>query len=219
MHIRKEVWIVRWSIIVLLIATPIGLTIDYLLAMPEKNEKEIMSGFGKITIFDPKKPNPLDSSEIYQNDNLKFQVSKPKNLWEIHAASEYFDKEKLNSLKSIGYLDGIYVEKKENKQFLITVFRVQEDFKLKNYINEQIQKMKLQTKVEVPIKKISESNDWAIFSLDTKTNGKYSYGEQLLFLKEGQLYTLQYTGHPPKTLTESEKSDILFIMNSFEVII
>ena len=72
--------------------------------------------------------------------------------------------------------------------------------------------------IKVPIRQISKSNDWAIFSFDRETNTENGYAEQLLFLKDNRLYMLQYSGKSPDNLTESEKSDYNSILNSFEVL-
>lgn len=203
----------------MLATTSVGLALDYLISSSEKTSGiSIMSGFGEITVLDPKQTN-LFGKNTYQDNTMTFQISKPDNVWELRPASEEFSDDKLNLLKSKGYLDGIYVEKQKNKRFLITVFEIkQENFQLKDYVETQIQQMKQISDVTVPIKQISSSNDWAIFSMNLGNKGEYSYGEQILFHNQGKLYMLQYSGNSPENLSDEEKSDFNFIMNSFEVI-
>jgi len=203
----------------MLVATPIGITIDYFLfTLKNPNEFSVNSGFGKITIFNPT-TNLFTKNNIYQNDELGFQVSKPNDNWKIRPASDTFDEEKLNSLRSIGYQDGIFLDINENRRFLITVFKVkQEDFNLSQYVEEQIQQMNLQREVNVSIKQISPTNNWAIFAMDLGSNTDHSHGEQILFFKNNKLYMLQYSGNSPNNLSQAEKSEINFIMDSFEVI-
>lgn len=177
----------------------------------------IMSGFGKITILDPKQ-SPIFENNMYYDNELSFQLSKPNDDWNIRVASESFRSEELAYLESKGYLDGIYVEKELDKRFLVSVFNVQsENFQLNDYISKQITMMNSQNNIKVPIKQISQSNDWALFSFDKETNDKDSYAEQLLFLKNNKLYVLQYVGKSPENLTPFEKSDFNSIFNSFEV--
>lgn len=224
MNIAQEVRIVRWSIIIMLVATPMGFTAIYLVESESDVETtSIMSSFGKITIFDPKQTAPLflNESVIYQDNDLGFQISKPDDTWEIHAAYDDLLSEELVYLKSKGYLDGIYLEKQHDRRFLITVFDVQkEDFKLDDYVENQILQMTLKEDVKIPLKQISQSNDWAIFAIDKQgVNFESKYGEQMLFLKNNLLYMLQYSGNSPENLTELEKSDFRLILDSFEVLV
>jgi hypothetical protein len=77
--------------------------------------------------------------------------------------------------------------------------------------------MGAQTNVNVPIKQISDSNEWAIFAMEIPTE-KWNYGEQVLFLKEKKLFMLQYTGQNPDNLSYDTKSEYLSIIDSFELI-
>lgn len=219
MNVNQEGRIVRWSIIFMLIGTSIFLMIDYLIATSEKkSDISITSGFGKITIFNPTQANFFNENSLYNDSDLKFQILKPDNTWKIRLASDTFNEEKFNSLQSLGYLDGIYLDKQNNKRFLITVFDIsQENFQLSDFVENQIRQMKLVSNIKTPIKQVSPSNDWAIFSMDNGSNVDYSYGEQMLFFKDGRLYMLQYSGNSPENITESDKLDFRFIMNSFEV--
>lgn len=224
MNIAQEVRIVRWSIIIMLVATPMGFTAIYLVESESDVETtSIMSSFGKITIFDPKQTTSLflNESVIYQDNYLEFQISKPDDTWEIHAAYDDLLSEELVYLKSKGYLDGIYLEKQHDRRFLITVFDVQkEDFKLDDYVENQILQMTLKEDVKIPLKQISQSNDWAIFAIDKQgVNFESKHGEQMLFLKNNLLYMLQYSGNSPENLTELEKSDFRLILDSFEVLV
>lgn len=178
----------------------------------------ITSSFGEITILDPNQIHFFNEDKYYQNNDLSFQVFKPDNKWDVRTAYEDMRAEELVYLESKGYLDGIYLEKQNDERFLISVFNIKsENFQLDNYISNQISLMNFKEDVKIPIKRISQSNDWAIFSMDKGTNDKNSYAEQLLFLKHNRLYMLQYSGNSPENLTELEKSDFKSIMNSFEV--
>lgn len=178
----------------------------------------VMSGFGEIIILDPKQPSLFENNMYYDNV-LSFQLLKPDSLWQIRSASEDMNAQTLTSLKSKGYLDGIYLEKQHGEQFMVSVFDVQsENFQLKDYVANQITLIDINEDVKIPIKAVSQSNDWAIFSVDMKTIAGDIYAEQLLFLKDNRLYMLQYSGKSPESLTESEKSDFNSILDSFEVL-
>jgi len=217
MNTVKEVKIVRWSIIFMIVVSSIALTVDYLIETSNSTTKiSIMSGFGEISIDKSSKNSSLDENNFYQDEYLGFQISKPDKDWEFHSATDYL-LERSPSLKSKGYLDGMYIEKQHDKRFLLTVFSIKEnDFQLANYIENQIQQTKFQN-VKIPLKQVSPSNSWAIFSMDSEKNDKFSYGEQLLFFKDNRLYMLQYTGYSPENITDNERGDVNFILNSFRV--
>ena len=178
----------------------------------------INSGFGEIIIFDPKQIHFFNANTYYQNNDLSFQISKPDDDWQIRPAYDGLSLKDLTLLESKGYLEGIYLEKENDRRFLILVFDVQsENFQLDDYIENQITSINFKDDIKIPIKQISLSNDWAIFSLDRETNDENSYAEQLLFLKDYRLYMLQYSGKSPENLTELEKSDFNLILDSFEV--
>lgn len=217
MNLNQEVRVVRLSLVTVVIASTMGLVI--LFAIPYDNSGiSIMSGFGEIIILDPKQPSILEYN-LYQNNKLSFQLSTPNDAWNIRQAFETISADELAYLDSKGYLDGIYVEKEFDERFLVSVFEMpSENFQLNDYITKQITLSNLEENTNVPIKQVSQSNEWAIFSLDRGTNAENSYTEQLLFLKDNQLYVIQYFGKSPEYLTDSEKSDINSILGSFEVI-
>jgi hypothetical protein len=92
-----------------------------------------------------------------------------------------------------------------------------QDFALEPYIDSQISQLQSQIDVNVPIKQISDSQEWAIFAMEIPTEN-WNYGEQVLFLKDNRLFMLQYSGQNPNNLTIEKKSEYLSIIDSFEVI-
>jgi hypothetical protein len=217
----KELRIIRWGIILMIIGTVtvIGLQEYFHLPEHEKNfDSKVMSGFGEITMFSPQKYSDPSEGELFTNRDLGFQVLRPNNKWDAHSILEVFSPEKLEYLKSKGLIHGFYLEENHEKQFLITVFDIPEkNFELDSYIDSQISQMEIQTNVNVPIKQISVSNEWAIFAMETPTE-KWNYGEQVLLLKENRLYMLQYTGQNPGQVGYETKSEYLSVIDSFELI-
>ena len=179
--------------------------------------KIAVSGFGEINLYNPQKVD-LFSSDIYQDSQLGFQISKPNNDWEIHSTRDDLSSSELTSLQTKGFLDGIYVEKNHNKQFMLTIFDIQkDDFILHEFVDQQISLMESQKNITVSFEQVSPENDWALFAVESP-DGEIPYGEQLLFLKENRLYMLQYSGDSPESLDIEQKNDFKFIMESFEVI-
>ena len=177
----------------------------------------VFSGFGEVNLFNPQKVN-LFSSNIYQDTQLGFQISKPNNNWEIHSVLDDLSSNELSSLKTKGFLDGIYVEKNHNKRFMVTIFDIQKDnFSLHEFVDQQISLMESQRDITIPFEQVSPENDWALFAVES-TGELLPYGEQLLFLKDNRLFMLQYSGDSPQTLGSEQKNDFKFIMDSFEVI-
>jgi hypothetical protein len=75
----------------------------------------------------------------------------------------------------------------------------------------------MQTEVEVPIKQISLEKNWAIFAM--KIPGEnWNYGEQILFLKDGKLFMLQYSGPSPDRTSNEKKLEYLTIIDSFHAL-
>ena len=83
--------------------------------------KITVSGFGDISLFNPQKVD-LFSTNIYQDTQLGFQISKPNDDWEIHSARDDLSSAELNSLQTKGFVDGIYVEKNHNKTIYVNNF-------------------------------------------------------------------------------------------------
>ncbi len=175
------------------------------------------TGFGEINLFNPQPVN-LFSTNVYQDTQLGFQISKPNNDWEIHSTIDDLSSVELTSLQTKGFVDGIYLEKNHDKRFMLTIFDIQKDeFALHEFVDQQISLMKSQKNVTVPFEQISPENDWALFAVESSDN-EMPYGEQLLFLKDNRLYMLQYSGESPQDLDSDRKNDFKFIMDSFEVI-
>ncbi|AJW69905.1 hypothetical protein [Nitrosopumilus adriaticus] len=175
-----------------------------------------VSGFGEITLFDPQKVD-LFSVNVYQDSQLGFQISKPNDIWEIHSVLDDLNSDELVSLKTKGFLDGVYVEQNHDRRFMVTVFDIrQENFSLHAYIDNQIALMESKNAI-IPFEQVSPQNDWALFAVEVsdRTN---QYGEQMLFLKDNRLYMLQYSGTSPQSLDSDQKDDFKQIMDSFEVI-
>ena len=204
----------------MVIGTFAGIGLQEYFHLPEHNEIQAstaLSGFGEITLGSPQTYSNPSEGSLYTND-LGFQVLKPSNNWETHAISERMTPQKLEILKSQGLLDGIYIEENHEKQFLITVVDIDsEEFELNSFVENQISQMEAQTRVNVPIKQISDSNEWAIFAMEIPTE-KWNYGEQVLFLKDDKLFMLQYSGQNPENVNQEKKSEYLSIIDSFEVI-
>jgi len=178
--------------------------------------KIAVSGFGDINLFNPQKIG-LFSTDVYQDTQLGFQISKPNNDWEIHSVLNDLNSDELDLLKTKGFLDGVYVEQNHNKRFMLTIFDIQQDnFSLHDYVDNQIALIESQN-IEIPFEQVSPQNDWAIFAIQV-INDNEQYGEQLLFLKENKLFILQYSGDSPQILDSDQKKNFQLIMDSFEVI-
>ncbi|WP_428325971.1 hypothetical protein [Nitrosopumilus sp.] len=220
MDVKSELKLVRLSLIVSIIAGISFLGVLFL-DTPNDTKNDILgtetafSGFGEISLFNPQNAG-LFANNFYEDTNLGFVIFKPNSNWEIHSAVDEFESEELESLKTIGFVDGIFIEQNHNKQFLLTIFDIQkEDFSLHEYIDDQISLMESQN-YDIPFEQVSPDNDWAIFAVNDSVS--QTYGEQFLILKENRLYMLQYTGDHPETLSIKQKENINFIMDSFEVI-
>ena len=178
-----------------------------------------MTSFGEITIFDPNQIHFFNENTFYQNNDLSFQIFKPDDSWEIHQAQDDFTVDEMASLKSKGYLGGIYLEKQHDTRFLITVFKIEkEEFMLKDYLEKQIILMDGKSNVKITQNQVSKSNDWAVFSMDMGATVENRYGEQLLFFKGDKLYMLHYSGNAPENISTSDKHDFYSIFDSFEVL-
>ncbi len=221
MELESEQKIVRIAMIVVIAVGMSWIGMWTLAAGPdaENNIPDVeiaYSGFGQIKLNNPEKIN-LFPSNIYQNDNLGFQISKPNSDWEIHSVLDEINSDELTSLRTKGFLDGVYVEQNHDRKFMLTVFDVKkEKFSLHEYVDGQIILMESQKNITIPFEQVSPANDWAIFAMEMSDSKQY--GEQLLFLKDSRLYMLQYSGGSPKSLDSKQKNDFQFIMDSFEVI-
>ncbi len=179
--------------------------------------KIAVSGFGEIKLFNPQKVD-LFSTNIYQDTQLGFQISKPNNDWEIHSTTDELSSSELSSLLLKGFVGGIYIEKNHNKQFMLTIFDIQKDeFSLHEFVDQQISLMESQKNITVPFEQVSPDDDWALFAVES-SGSTVPYGEQLLFLKDNRLYMLQYSGESQQTLDSEQINDFKVIMDSFEVI-
>lgn len=221
MELKSEQKIVRMSLIIVIVAGTLGIGM-WEFSNSSDAENNILdieiaySGFGQIQLNNPEKIN-LFSTNIYQDSNLGFQISKPNDDWEIHSTLDEINSDELKSLRSKGFLDGVYVEQNHDRKFMLTVFDIQkENFSLHEYVDNQIVMMESQKNVVIPFEQVSPTNDWAIFAMETSDNKQY--GEQLLFLKDNRLYMLQYSGDSPGSINSEQKNDFQFIMDSFEVI-
>ena len=220
MNLKQEQKIIRLSMIVSIVAgmSWIGM---WAISEPENSSNNTIlvteiavSGFGEIQLFNPEKVN-LFSTNICQDSDLGYQISKPGGNWEIHSALDELSSEELSSLQAKGFLDGVYVEQNHNKQFIITIFDLQkENFSLHEYVDTQITLMESEN-IQLSFEQVSPEDNWALFAVESSDK---QYGEQLLFLKENRLYMLQYSGDSPQTLTLEQKNDFQLIMDSFEVI-
>jgi hypothetical protein len=117
-----------------------------------------------------------------------------------------------------GFIGGIYLEENHEKQFMISVVQIpDDDFDLDFFVRSQIAQLEMQTEVEVPIKQISLEKNWAIFAM--KIPGEnWNYGEQILFLKDGKLFMLQYSGPSPDRTSNEKKLEYLTIIDSFHAL-
>lgn len=220
-----ELRIVRRAIIITIVASVMGLGI-YDLVYFLQHEKDqildtasVMSGFGEITLFNTAQDG-LQSKNIYKDNDLGFQISIPNDSWNIHSMSDDLDDENMQSLKTKGFLDGIYLNQNNKTRFMIAIFDISQksSFELSNYIDTQIETMNNTFGVDVPIKQVSPSNDWAIFGAHAHSEIQDSYGEQLLYLENNRLYMLQYTGLSPSEMETEIKSEYRSIIDSFEII-
>ncbi|MCV0398679.1 MAG: hypothetical protein K5785_01645 [Nitrosarchaeum sp.] len=220
MEIKKERQIIRWALILSIVSGT-----SYLVVLfsdtSDSSKNTILgteiavSGFGEIKLYNPEKVN-LFSTNTYQDTNLGFQISKPNNDWEIHSALDELNTNELNSLKTKGFLDGVFVEQDHDRRFMLTIFDIQkENFSLHEYVDNQISLMESQN-IVLQFEQVSSEDDWAIFAVES--SDEKQYGEHLLFLKENRLYMLQYSGDSPQSINLEQKNDFQFIMDSFEVI-
>ncbi|MCV0372398.1 MAG: hypothetical protein K5793_02460 [Nitrosarchaeum sp.] len=220
MEIKKECQVIRWALILSIVSGT-----SYLVVLfsdtSDSSKNTILgteiavSGFGEIKLYNPEKVN-LFSTNTYQNTNLGFQISKPNNDWEIHSALDELNTNELNSLKTKGFLDGVFVEQDHDRRFMLTIFDIQkENFSLHEYVDNQIALMESQN-IVLQFEQVSSEDDWAIFAVES--SDEKQYGEHLLFLKENRLYMLQYLGDSPQSINSEQKNDFQFIMDSFEVI-
>ena len=221
MESKKERQIIKWSLLVMLIGTPIGMIVGEYFYQPQEKSSIIqdgtlvISGFGEIYINNPKNVGLF--SDTYHDTEAGFQVTKPDSGWTIHNMADELSEDELRSLESKGFVDGVYVEKDHGKEFTITVFDIQQDnFDLHEYIDNQISQMESK-KVKVLSEQVSPDNDWAIFAMDGSDVGM-GYSEQMLFFKDNRLYMLQYSGDLPELQSPEERSEIQNVLNSFEVI-
>ena len=224
MDYLKELRIVRWTIIITISAAIIGIGI-YDLVYFLKHEEEsilgttsILTGFGEITLFNTAQDDLR--SNTYQDKDLGFQISTPNDSWKILSMSDDLNDENMQALKTKGFLDGIYLNQNNKTRFMIAVFDVTQksSFELSNYIDTQIETMKNTFDVEIPIKQVSPSNDWAIFGAHAHSEIQDNYGEQLLYLENNRLYMLQYTGLSPSEMETEIKSEYRSIIDSFEIL-
>ncbi len=222
MELKTELHVIRRMMIVTIVSCTVGLALLFT-SYPESTNNIVLgtkiavSGFGDITLFNPDKVS-LFSSRTYQDAQLGFQVSKPGDDWDIHSAVDEIDTAELALLKTKGFLDGLYVEQSHDKRFMITVFDIQkENLSLHEFVDQQISLVESQRNATVVFEQVSPENDWALFALESYDESK-QYDEQLLFLKEGRLYMLQYSGESPQVLSSDQKNDFKFILDSFEVI-
>jgi len=222
MELDTERRLVRGALIVSIICGMAWITWSFSSPADSQNDvvlgtKIAVSGFGEINLFDPQEVG-LFSTNVYQDSQLGFQISKPNNDWEIHSTVDEMGSDELDSLQTKGFLDGVYVEQNHNKQFMLTIFDIQKDgFSLHEFVDQQISLMESQKNITVLFEQISPENDWALFAVES-SDSTTPYGEQLLFLKDKRLYMLQYSGESPQTLDSDQKNDFKFIIDSFEVI-
>lgn len=221
---ESELRIVRWAIIIAIVASVTGLGI-YDLAYFLKHEKassdtiSVMSGFGEITLFNTVQDN-LDSKNTYQDKDLGFKISTPNDSWTIRSMFDDLNNENAQTLKAKGFLDGIYLDQNNKTRFMIAVFDTSQksSFELSNYINTQIETMNNTFDIDVPIKQVSPDNDWAIFGAHAHSEMNNDYGEQFLYLENNKLYMLQYTGLSPLEMDTKIKSEYRSILDSFEIL-
>ena len=114
MEPESELRIVRWAIIITIVASVTGIGI-YDLTYFLKHEKKtildttsVMSGFGEITLFNTAQDD-LHSKNIYKDNDLGFQISTPNDSWKIRSMSDDLNNENMQALKAKGFLDGIYL--------------------------------------------------------------------------------------------------------------
>lgn len=208
----------------MLVITPIGIVIAGYLHFPEHKETtldttSVMSGFGEITLFNTVQGDSFPKN-IYKDKDLGFQISIPSDIWKIRSMSDDLDDENTQALKAKGFLGGIYLNQNNKTRFMIAVFDVSQksSFELSNYIDTQIETMNDTFDVEIPIKQVSTSNDWAIFGAHAHSEINNDYGEQLLYLENNRLYILQYTGLSPSEMETAIKSEYRSIIDSFEIL-
>jgi len=190
----NELKIVRYGILVTIVTSVMGLVIYDLtyFQMHENSSLEavsVKSGFGDITLSNTAQSYSI-SNDIYQDKDLGFQISTPNDIWQIRSMSDDLNNENMQVLKTKGFLDGIYLTQNNKTHFMIAVFDIgqKSSFELADYIDTQIETMKNTFDVDVPIKQVSASNDWAIFGVHAHSEIQDSYGEQLLYLENNRLY-------------------------------
>ncbi|EGP93353.1 hypothetical protein [Nitrosarchaeum koreense] len=224
MDSTQELKIVRWSIIITIVISVMSLVIHDLIYFQTHESTPldtafIESGFGKIS-FSNKVQSYSISNDIYQDYELGFQILKPNDTWKVIPMSDNMNDESMEILKTKGFLDGIYLEQNNEKHFMIAVFDVSQksSFELANYVDTQIETMKNIADVDIQIRQVSQSNDWAIFGAHAHSENIDEYGEQLLYLENNRLYMLQYTGLSPSEMKTEIKSEYRSILDSFKIL-
>ncbi|CAD6514465.1 conserved hypothetical protein [metagenome] len=224
MDVKRELKIVRWSLIITIVSSVMGLAI-YDIVYLQTNENPplettfIKSGFGDFSLSNNVQSFSI-SNNIYQDKDLGFQILKPNNTWKVIPMSDNMDDESILNLKTKGFIDGIYLTQNNKTHFMIAVFDISQksSFELANYVDTQIESMKNNPNVEIMLKQVSPSNDWSIFGAHAHSTDVDSYGEQLLYLENNKLYMLQYTGLSPSEMKSEIKSEYLAIIDSFKII-
>ena len=220
----REVKIVKFSLVGLIVATVIGLIIweisfeSYSEVKTSTDSTEVKSGFGVIRIYEQESQNTFSDIKkglTYVDNSLGFQISKPNEKWEFDTNIDDILSSQSESDKK--FLGGMYVKKNNEKSIFIGVFDLTQfkNFDLDAYVQSQ-KDMIAKFDSSVMVDEMSPQNNWSIFGAEiTLQNKTRTYGEQILEIHNDKLYMLQYSGAPPYLVLSQTRAEIRDIMDSF----
>jgi len=225
MDTEQKVTALSYILVVMLVGLfsyiGIDITMEFLSSNDSVSILTVNSGFGKISLTEYSQKSGFDYSQYntYVDEQLNFRIEKP-DTWQFDKNLDDILEKSGGKLSANGFLGGIYVTNNNEKMILVTVFDLseQKDFSLDRYISLQEELMGSRYTTTVPIRFISENNDWALMGMQISYKNKISYGEQLLHYHDGILYMLQYQGETPQNIDKNKHEEIRSIMDSFEAI-
>jgi len=228
MEPKKELVIIRYALIVLLVASTGGLLIWELFvdmstgtktSYVTSNWEEIESGFGKIKLYESvqntKDFDNIGDDTTYVDNALGFEISRPNEKWNFETnIDDVLNSEAITNKNFVG---GLYVTRNNEKPFFVGVFDITQydNFSLADYVKKQINAM-TSANTKIIVNKVSQTNNWSIFGAKiTLENTDTIYGEQILEIHNNKLYMLQYSGMPPDLVDVQTKEEIRKIIDSF----
>ncbi|MGI0010042.1 MAG: hypothetical protein ACREAE_01420 [Nitrosopumilaceae archaeon] len=230
MEPKKELAIIRYALIALLVASTGGLVIWGFFVNTTSSTKtgynapnwvEVESGFGKIRLYESdqtaKDFSSIGNDLTYVDNVLGFEISRPNLKWNFDTnIDDVLGSAAISNKKFVG---GLYLSKNNEKTFFVGVFDITQydKFNLADYVKTQINTMTDSRDTKIIVNKVSPTNNWSIFGAKITLENKTSiYGEQILEIHNDKLYMLQYVGMPPDLVDIQTKEDIRKIIDSFK---